>query len=234
MIDERDQAPEPAIDNDAGWSKDKNGRWYAPARGRSGLLRRKGNETVDEAAALDELERASGGRKTPKGKPATKSKVPKAPAPTKITSIELEHGLAELFCSPSFAAGMRGEQWAANHFTKEGPVLARNLTAASEHNPWLRSKLESALTGEDIFVKLLTLIPVASALIAYAIPPVIYYLDPPFFPAAARDMFGVPDRKALDDERKREREEELRAQAAEAAAEAERAASAASTAAAAA
>ena len=180
-----------------GWRQDKKGRWITPARGRSGVVYRQGNETIDEAHARD--------AKGPKDrKPqAKRSKVPKAPAPTQASLKELEFMLAETLQAPAMVAAMGGDVWAANHFTREGPVLARNLTQAAAHNPWLRAKLEAALTGEDLLIKLMTLLPVAAALVAYAIPPVIYYLNPGFLPPEARAMFNVPERP-----KKPEREEE--------------------------
>jgi hypothetical protein len=214
-----DTGPDPS---EQGWRQNKQGRWYVPRRGRPGTVIRRGNETPEEAHARDERDRDKETRKEPK--PKKTSSVPKAPAPTKVTSVELEHMLSEALCAPAFGAGMRGEPWAANHFTKEGPTLARNLVAASEHNAWLRAKLEAWVMGEDILVKLLTLLPVASALIAYSVPPIIYYFDPPFFPAEARQLFAVPDRKEIIAERKRREQEENRAQAAQAAAAAEAAA----------
>lgn len=193
-------------DVDAGWQTDKRGKWYAPARGRSGLLRRVGNETLEEAYARDAGDRENrGADRPPKPKP-TKSKVPKQPAPTTVTSIELEALLREVLSAPAMGAGMAGDQWAADHFTREAPVLARNLVAASEHNPWLRRKLEGLVLGEDLLVKLLTLLPVAGALVAYSIPPIIYYFDPPFIPREARQMMRVPDRRELATQRKREEE----------------------------
>lgn len=216
---------------DAGWQLDKRGKWYAPARGRSGLLRRVGNETLEEAYARDLADRESrGADRPPKPKPKTRSSVPKQPAPTTVTSIELEALLREVLSAPAMGAGMAGDQWAADHFTREAPVLARNLVAASEHNPWLRRKLEGLVLGEDLLVKLLTLLPVAGALIAYSIPPIIYYFDPPFIPREARQMMHVPDRREITAQRKRE--EELRAEAAHAAATAAAAAKAAAGAAA--
>lgn len=170
------------------WKQDRRGRWITPARGRSGVVYRQGNETVEEAHARD--------AKGPKDQPpkSKRSKVPKGPAPTQRTLVELEAMLVETFQAPAFVAAARGDQWAVQHFYKEAPVLARNLTVAAEHNPWLRAKLEAVLTGGTILTTLLTLVPVAGALVAYSIPPVIYYLDPGFIPPGAREMFKVPER----------------------------------------
>lgn len=191
-----DQPPEPpaggtsaADPAEQGWRKDKQGRWYAPAKGRSGVVYRKGNQTPEEAHAADS--------KGPKDHPprSRRSAVPKAPAPTQMALKDLEFALAEAFSTPAMVAGMRGDEWAADHFTREGPVLARNLTKAAEHNAWLRRKLEAAVTGEDLLVKVMVLLPVVSALIAYSVPPIIYYLNPGFIPPEAREMFHVPERE---------------------------------------
>jgi hypothetical protein len=190
---------EPGVETSAvdpaeqGWRRDRQQRWFTPAKGRSGVVYRRDNETVEEALARD----AKGPKdREPRSK---KSRVPRAPAPTQVSLKELEFALSELFCSPAFVAAGRGEEWAANHFTKEGPVLARNLTKAAEHNPWLRAKLEAAVTGEALMVKVMTIIPVAAALIAYSLPPVIYYFDPGFIPPEAREMFHVPVREKKDE-----------------------------------
>ena len=210
--DTTDAAAAPAADSPEaqGWNKDASGRYYVPARGRSGTVLRKGNETPEEAHARD----AKAPRDTrPKSKPKT---APKAPAPTQVSLKELEFALTEALQSPSMIAAMSGDQWAADHFVRQAPALARNLTVAAEHNPWLRSKLEAVMTGDVFLMRVMTIFPVAAALVSYAIPPIIYYLNPGFIPEGAREMFQVPDR----DELRRKREEEARA---EAAASAERA-----------
>lgn len=172
-----------------GWRKDKQGRWFTPARGRSGVVYRQGNETTDEAHARD--------AKGPKDKrPKSKPKAPKPPAPTQTSLKELEFMLAEGLKSPAMICAAFGDEWPAEHFTTHGPVLARNLVKASEHNPWLRAKLEAAMTGEDFMVKFITAAGVAGALFLYAIPPVIYYVDPKFISPAAREMLGgIPTRR---------------------------------------
>lgn len=174
-----------------GWSTDKNGRQFAPARGRGGRVFRHGDETLEEAYARD----ASTKRDPPPKSRGGKSRVPKAPAPTAKTIVELEFMLVELLRSPEMVTAATGDEWATEHFHREAPVLARNLAQAADRNPWLRRKLEAMLTAEDLFiVRVLSLIPVAAAAIAYALPPIIYFLDPGFIPASARDMFHVPYR----------------------------------------
>jgi len=92
-------------------------------------------------------------------------------------------------------AAMNGDVWAANHFTKEAPVLARNLVKAAEHNAWLRGKLEAALIGDGLLVNLIMAFGVGGALLAYAVPPLIYYVNPSFVSDSTREMFGVPKRE---------------------------------------
>lgn len=184
----------PLVEDDpaaGGWKRNKAGRWYAPARGRSGVVYRQGNETVEEAHALD----AKGAKQR---RPKSKPKAPKPPAPTQQSLKELEYALAEAFKAPAVLAAANGDEWAAMHFTSRGPLLARNLIAAAEHNPWLRAKLEAALVGDVFIIKLITSFGVASALVMYALPPMIYYLDPPFVPDKAREMFDVPHRSKDD------------------------------------
>ena len=89
---------------------------------------------------------------------------------------------------------MFGDEWAAEHFTNSGPYLARNLILASEHNPWLRKKLEEASTGQDAMMMMISLVGVAGALFAYAVPPVIWWFNLPA-PRKTREMFGIPDRR---------------------------------------
>jgi hypothetical protein len=185
-------ATEPAGE-EGGWRVDKQGRSFIAARGRSGIIYRKGNETVEEALARD----AKGPRDTPPRKkgPATPRK---PPAPSAPSLKDLEYALAEGLRSPAMFCAMAGEEWAANHFTVQGPVLARNLVKAAEHNPWLRAKLEAAVMGEDIMVKVITMMGVGGALAAYAVPPLVYFLNPPFVSEKTREMFGVPDRRAKE------------------------------------
>lgn len=175
-----------------GWRMDRQGRAYTPRKRTSGIVYRKGNETIEEALARDDK-----GPRDSKPKGAGKPKTPKAPAPTQVTLKELEFALVEALSAPSMLAAMQGDMWAADHFTKEAPTLARNLTAAAEHNPWLRAKLEAFMSGDAFLMRIMTLFPVGAALISYALPPIIYYFDPGFIPAAAREMFRVPDRDEL-------------------------------------
>lgn len=183
--------PAPA-DNGAGageqWRTDSRGREYIPARDRRGNLYRVGKESIAEALARDAAPAKD-------QRPRRKSKPPKKPpAPAKADLKELEKMLVEAFTSPSFVCATFGDEWGADHFTRQGPVLARNLIVASEHNPWLRRKLEEMAVGGELPIMLISMIGVAGALIGYAAPPLIYWLNLPV-PDRARAMYGIPDRK---------------------------------------
>lgn len=212
-----------------GWKQDVRGRWITPARGRSGMVYRQGNETIEEALARDKKGPKD---KRPKSKPKT---APKPPAPTQESLKELEFLLAEGLKSLAVPCAMLGDSWPADHFTLHGPILARNLVEASKHNPWLRSKLEAAVRGEDFMVKVITTLGIGGALCMYAVPPILYYL-PGVAPKEARELFDVPDRRELHAARTAQRAAEDRAEQERAraqAAEAEAAAAAAAVAAAA-
>lgn len=180
------------------------------------MVMRHGNETVDEARARD--------AKTPRDKPPKAKRgpgrPPKPPAPTKADLKQLEWELAEALRAPAMAAGLAGDDWAVWHFEKEAPILARNLVTAAEHNPWLREKLEAAAMGGDLMLyKLISALSVTGALVAYAVPPLIYYGLP--VPHGAREIFKVPDRRALKREQEAVRAaERIREEAERAAAEA--------------
>jgi hypothetical protein len=169
------------------WRVDGQGRSYVPARGRSGLVYRQGNETLQEALARD--------AKGPQDRKPKKKAKKAPPAPTQTSLKELEFALAEGLSAPAMIAAGYGDEWGANHFTVQGPKLARNLVKASEHNPWLRAKLEAAMLGEDYMIMLITTMGVAGAVFGYAIPPLIYYLNPSFVSEKTREMFDIPPRE---------------------------------------
>lgn len=202
---------EPSAEAGAGspWSRDKQGREYVPAKGRSGLIYRKGGESLDEAYARD-----SKGPKDKRPKRKQAPTVPKAPAPTQSSLKELEFLVAEALKAPAMICIALGDEWPANHMMNQAPVFARNLTKAAEHNPWLRSKLEAAVTGEDFMVKVLTTGAVGGAAFMYLVPVLMYYFKPGFVPDQAAELLGVPDR----DELRRKQEAEHAAQAAQSAA----------------
>jgi hypothetical protein len=186
---ELDEAPAEPVGPPEPWRQDKNGKEYTPRKGGRGVVYRDGDETVDEALTRD------AGPKVPK-RPRRKMKLPKPPPPKRVELKELEAMLAELFRSPAVACAMAGDEWAAGHFTMQGPTLARNVVAAAEHNPWLRSKLEEMASGGDVAMKLLSLVGVAGAFVVYIVPPILYYTSIPA--EGARRMFEVPDRKEVN------------------------------------
>lgn len=177
--------PQPTAD---AWKPDRQGREYIPrTSGKPGIIYRQGDETVEQARDRDAKPRD----KRPKRKP---KRPPMPDAPRQVDLKELEATLAEALKSPAMICATFGDEWPAEHFTNSGPYLARNLVMASEHNPWLRKKLEEAATGQDAMMKVVSLVGVGGALFAYAIPPVIYWLNLPV-PGKTREMFGIPPRR---------------------------------------
>ena len=188
-VEEPAAAPPPADD---GWRTDANGQRFVAAKGRRGIVKQKGTETVQEALDRDARDRDQRPQRKGSGK-TTK----KPPPPRKTDLKELEALLADAFSSPSFVCASFGDQWGANHFTNQGPLLARNLVLSAQHNPWLRRKLEEAASGGDLMTKVLSLVGIAGAFIGYAFPPIVYYLNLPV-PDKAREMFGIPDKPPPD------------------------------------
>jgi hypothetical protein len=181
---EPDGAP-PPLDE---WKTDSRGRMYTPRREGKGIVYRQGEETIAQALERD----ATGPRDQ---RPRPKSKRPKMPeAPRKVDLKELERTLAEALKAPAMMCATFGDEWAANHFTMSGPYLARNLVMASEHNPWLRRKLEEAATGQDAMMLVVSMVGVGGALFTYLIPPIIHWFNLPV-PEKAREMFGIPPRR---------------------------------------
>jgi hypothetical protein len=178
---------EPQAPPKENWRIDGQSRAYIPARGRSGLIYRQGSETIGEALARD--------AKGPQDKKPKKKAKKAPPAPTQTSLKELEYALAEGLSAPAMICAGYGDEWGANHFTLQGPKLARNLVKASEHNPWLRAKLEAAMLGEDYMITIITTMGVAGAVFGYAIPPLIYYLNPSFVSPKTREMFDIPPRE---------------------------------------
>ncbi len=186
--------PPPAGD---GWQTASNGRRYVKAVGRQGTVFQKGDETVDEALARDA---ARGNGKPADKRPGSgrKKAPPKPPPPRQVDLKEIERELVEALSSPAMICATFGDAWAADHFTRQAPVLARNLVVAAERNPWLRRKLEQAATGGDVMMRLLALLGVGGAIVGYAVPPLIYWLNLPV-PEQARLMFGIPPRREDED-----------------------------------
>jgi hypothetical protein len=161
------------------------------------VIYRHGEETVEQARERDRLEDAAGvGDKRPK----RKSKAPKMPpAPRGIDIKEIEATMAEALKAPALLCATFGDEWASDHFTTAGPYLARNLVIASEHNPWLRKKLEEAAAGQDAMVKVMALVGVGGAVFMYIVPPVIWWFNLPA-PQKTRELFGIPERRAHERE----------------------------------
>lgn len=173
------------------WKTNKNGRAYVNAVGRHGIVYRVGDETIEQALARDANRPAD-------QRPQRKSKVPKkSPPPAgehRADLREIETILAEVFRAPAMPCAIAGDSWAADHFTNHGPVLARQLVVASQHNPWLRRKLEAAASGDQFAVALMSMSTVAVAAVGYLLPPLIHWFNIPV-PEQARAMFGIPPRR---------------------------------------
>lgn len=190
-LEREELGPPPPAGNgkppDDGWRVDKQGREYIP-RGadRRGVIYRQGEETQDQARERDSRPRDKRPRKSKRG--------PMPEAPRTIDLKELEAALAEGLKAPAMLCAAMGDEWAANHFVQQGPFLARNLITASQHNPWLRAKLEEAATGQEATMKIITLVGVGGALVSYTLPPLVYWLNLPV-PDRTRAMFGVPERR---------------------------------------
>lgn len=172
------------------WLTDKNGRAYVKrGGGKAGIIiRQEDGETVEQARARDALPKSE---RRPRRRPRT-PKLP--PAPSKIDLKALEQALSEGLKAPGAICASFGDEWGAEHFTSRGPYLARNLVLASQHNPWLREKLEQAASGEDAMMKIVGLLGVGGAFVMYVAPPVIYYLNLRV-PDKTRGMLDLPPRR---------------------------------------
>jgi hypothetical protein len=178
-----------------GWKLSKNnGRLYynpTPKTRGARVIYRQGAESIAEAIARDQREQ----QETQRDKRPRSHKRPKMPdAPRGADLKALEETLSEALKAPAMVCASFGDEWAAEHFTKSGPYLARNLILASEHNPWLRRKLEEAATGEDAMMMVVSLVSVGGAAFLYVVPPLIYFFNLPA-PRKTYEMFGIPDRK---------------------------------------
>ena len=180
-----DRPPAPAPE----WKRNRKGREYVSAQGRSGVVWRLEDESVEEALERDRVRLEAD--EPPRRRDRKKTKLPPPPAPAKTDLRELEKLLAEVLQAPAMACALAGDDWAANHFTNQGPVLARTLVSAAEHNPWLRSKLEAAAGGDELAIRLMGISTVVVAAVGYLIPPLIWWFNVPVSPGA-RAMFGIP------------------------------------------
>lgn len=181
------------LDGHVDWRQDKQGRQYIPRRdGRSGIVYRQGEETIDQAYDRD----AKGPAKKP-----PKAKARKPPAPAAIDLKELEYALTEALQAPGMIAAMNGDEWGAQHFGHQAPRVARNLVVCSEHNPWLRTKLIAAMAGEGPLMNLMVFASLGASIFAYVVPPIIYYLNPPIPPGKpARAVEMVRERYRIPEE----------------------------------
>ncbi len=178
-----------SVESGLQWLRDKQGRDYIPRQdGRSGIIVRQGDETIEQAISRDSRPKAGDKR------PRRKSKPRMPEAPRKVDLKELEQELSMALKAPAAVARTFGDEWLTDHFDLSAPYLARNLVLAAEHNPWLRKKLEEAATGQDAMMKIIGLVGVSGALIGYAVPPIIYVLNLPV-PEKARELWGMPPRR---------------------------------------
>jgi hypothetical protein len=178
------------------WREGKRGP-YIPARDRNGVIFRRGEETVDEAYARESARVAE--KDAPKRKPG---KTRKQPSPAAIDLKALEVELEKALSAPAMIGALAGDPWPAIHCAQTAPVLARNLVACAEANPWFKEKLLAAMGGEGMLMTLMLFINLAGAAFAYAIPMVVYYWSPPFIPEPAielvRARYQVPERRPPD------------------------------------
>lgn len=190
-------APSPPPDREQ-WRKDRNGREFVgkgPGQGK-GNVYRLGDETVEQARARTIADRAA--RDAGETRPRRKTKVPKLQeAPREVDLKELEASLVEALKAPAMVSAMFGDEWAAEHFTRSAPYLARNVIRAAEHNPWLRKRLEQAATGEEAMMIVVSLVGVAGGLVMYLVPPLVWWFNLPVSPKT-RELLGVPRRDRVN------------------------------------
>jgi hypothetical protein len=190
--------PRPDLDGsgpaEQGWKTDKRGKKYIPrptppgSTHGKGAIYREGTETTEEALARDRAKQEERPRRDKQAKP----KMP--PASRKVESRELEESLAAALKAPgAIAMTLSPDDWLPEHFNVAGPHLARHVVLASEHNPWLRRRLEEAAQGEDAMWAVISIIGVGGALFAYAVPPIVYLFNFPV-PENARKRWGMPPR----------------------------------------
>jgi len=149
------------------WLTSKDGRAYiARGGGRKGVIYRQGDETPIQARERD----ASPPRPRKK---SPKLKKPDAPRDAELK--ELERILTEALKQPALIMAGFGDEWPAEHILASAPAVSRNLVVASEHNPWLRRRLEDAASGQDAALAVLTLIPLLGSIGFYIVPLLIYY-----------------------------------------------------------
>ena len=185
-----DEPAAAAMEGAPEWKVDKLGREYTNRPpGRSGVILRQGEETIDQARERDAKGPA---KKAPKRKTERKP-----PAPTEISMKELEHQLRQALEAPAYLAAMREDAWGVQHFQQQAPRLARNMVACAEGNEWFRAKLIAAMAGEGVLVNVMMFASLGAAAFAYVIPPIVHYLNPPFIPDRAGELirarYNIPD-----------------------------------------
>jgi hypothetical protein len=173
-----------------GWRLDKRGKQYVPRQGgKPGIIHRQGQETIAEARARD----AAGTEKRPRRAKTPKPKMPDAPK--RLDSRELEASLTMALKAPGvLAMTLAHDEWLPDHFNMSAPALSRQIILASEHNPWLRRRIEEAATGQDAMWAVISLVGVGTALFGYMVPPLVYIFNPSFVPPSARQRWGMPER----------------------------------------
>lgn len=172
------------------WQRSKDGRFEYVSRtsGKPGIIRRQGKETIDEARARDTATTEKRPRRQ-KVRPPKMGEAPKA-----LDSKELEASLTMALKAPgALAMTLAKDDWLPEHFNVTAPALSRQVILASEHNPWLRRRIEEAATGQDAMWAVISLIGMGTALFAYAVPPVVYLFNLPV-PPSARARWGMPDK----------------------------------------
>lgn len=110
------------------------------------------------------------------GGPSTAAK-----AKPKPTTAAIQETLTELLTAPGMAFAISGQDWPRDHVFRTGPELAENLAKASEHNVWLRARLEALASGDAAFGQVLLMAHVMVGLVVYAVPLAAYFVP------------GVPD-----------------------------------------
>lgn len=179
----------PPVVEEPSWTADTRGRQFIRARGRSGVVYRQGEETIEQAYERD--------AKGPADKRPKRAVKRKPPAPTQIDMREVEHALAEALSAPAMIAAMQGDDWGTQHFSTQAPIVARNLVNCAQHNPWLREKLIAAMVGEGPLMNVLAFASLGVAVFGYVVPPIVYYLNPPLIPQTGVEMirlkYLIPD-----------------------------------------
>ena len=184
--DDRGGAGKDAGAAPAGWQKDGRGRMYVKPPGGGNVVFRRDEETVEQA-----LERASRPDADKPPKPR-KKKLPKSET-NEADLKTVEAALAQVFMAPGQVAGaLLRDQWLLLHFQARGPELARALTNAAEHNPWLRKKLLELASGGAAAMQLQAIVLLALAAAGYAVPPLAYLLGWDISPVIQMAVLGGP------------------------------------------